>query len=270
LTDQVRQQEPLNFKALTWIESTMSAGQTLAATRPLTVQDLVEYKPRLVFAGDGTPAHPSKYNRDNFAFLPFQLSANQYEVPYYVATLDVTHVWNSSGDPLDHSTYDMPDQQFDVKIGNIQGIGATVTAYDPLLGTSEPVSIIASTPTTLTVRLQAVDYPRFLQITESKSGPLIQDPEARFVGNGQVKITWSTNIPAKAIVTYGSDWTTRGSKSVIVPSSALLSRSITIPNCHPGITAVRITVTSPSGLTTSWPRWDQDPAGQVLVTASGG
>ncbi len=268
LTDAVRQMEPPGLKAMTWINTTMSAGQPLAATCPLTVQDLIEYQPRLVFAGDGTAAHPSKYNRDQFAFMPFQLSANQYTIPYYVMTLDVTHVWNPNADPLDPSRYDMPSQQFDVTIGNIQGQGATVSAYDPLKGTVVPATVVASTPTTLTVRLQAVDYPRFLQVTEAKNSPLISQPQAVYAGHGQVKVTWHTNIPVKAVVTYGTDWTTRAAKTITVPASSQLTGSVTLSGCNPGVVAVRIKAASATGLTTAWPRWDEDPAGQVVVPAT--
>ena len=79
-------------------------------------------------------------------------------------TLDVTHVWNPVAGPLDPARYDMPDQDFDVTLSNVQGQGATVSAYDPLRGVAVPVAVVASTPTTLTVRLKAVDYPRFLQV----------------------------------------------------------------------------------------------------------
>lgn len=265
LNNNVRQVEPPGLKAMTWINSTMSAGQPLDATCALKVNDLIEYKPRLVFAGDGSAAHPNKWNRDQFAFLPFQLSANQYEIPYYVMTTDVTHIWDPSADPLDPARYNMPEQDFDVTIGNICGDGATVSAYDPLTGSVVPVTVVSSTPTTLTVRLKAVDYPRFLQVTESKDSPLILDPKVTYVGNQQIQVSWSTNTPIKATVTYGDGWQNRSATEVALPASSSLKRIYTIPNTEPGVTAVRIKVVSSGGLTTTWPRWDEDPVGQVIV-----
>lgn len=265
LTTQVRQSVPAGLKAMTWINNTMSTGQALATTCPLSVQNVVEYQPRLVFAGDGTAAHPNRYNRDEFAFLPFQLSANQYEIPYYVVSLDMTHVWNQSADPLDPARYDMPDQQFDVTIGNVQGTGATVSAYDPLKGTVVPVAVVSSTATTVTVRVSAVDYPRFLQVTEAKAAPLISQPTVTYAGKGLVKVSWKTNVPVKAVVTYGTDWTTRSTSTITVPASSALTGSVTIPNAKAGMLAVRIKVTAANNLNAAWPCWDQDPAGQIVI-----
>lgn len=268
ITPAVQQAIPLGLKAMTWINSTMSDSKPLDSTCALTVNDLVEYKPRLVFAGDGTAAHPDKWNRDQFAFLPFELSANQYEIPYYVMTMDVTHVWDPTADPLDPARYNMPDQDFDVTIGNICGDGATVSAYDPLQGTVVPVTVAASTPTTLTVRLKAVDYPRFLQVTEAKDAPLILDPKVSYLGNQQIQVTWGTNTPVKASITYGNGWQNRSANEVALPTSSSLTQTYTIPNAKPGVTAVRIKVVSSGGLTTTWPRWDEDPAGQVVVPST--
>jgi hypothetical protein len=43
----------------------METGAALAAPRPLRVDDLVEYKPRLMFAGDGSPARPHRAGVDS-------------------------------------------------------------------------------------------------------------------------------------------------------------------------------------------------------------
>ena len=88
------------------------------------------------------------------------------------------------------------------------------------------------------------------------------------MGGGQVKVSWQTNMPVKAVVTYGGDWTHRGATTINLAASGHLSESLTIPNCAPGAPAVRIKVTSANGLTDVWPRWDEDPAGQVIVPAT--
>ncbi len=268
LTDQARQTIPTGLLAMARINTLMSRGQSLDVTRPLSVQDVVEYQPRLVFAGDGTPAHPDRTNVDQFAFLPFQLSAKQYAIPYYVMSLDVSHVWSKKWSPLNHARYDMPDQGFDVTIANVRGQGATVVAYDPLTDKSVPVSVVSSSPTTLTVHLRAVDYPRFLMLTEQSNGPLIQQPQVSNLGGGHIKVTWSTNVPANAVVSFGSDWTKRGGQAVSVPASGQLTNSVTFTGVIFGVPAVRITVTDANGLSDVWPRWDEDPAGQVVLPPS--
>lgn len=267
LTPAVRAGVPPVYKGLTWFSKLMNTGLPLDAPRPLAVADLIEYKPRLAYAGDGTAANPSKWNRDEFALMPFQLGAGKYAIPYYVVTLDVTHSWNASKDLLDPSRYDMPPQQYDVTIDNIAGVGATVTDYDPLTNASVPVSVVASSPRTMTLRLQAADYPRVLTVTEAQPGPLITNPRISATESGKVTVTWTTNIPVKARLTYGQDWEQRSANEMDMPGTATRF-SATLPGVWTGVVAARIMVESPTGLTDVWPRWDEDPAGQTVVPGS--
>jgi hypothetical protein len=78
LTPAVRATVPRGWWAVQWVSNLMKSGENLEATRALHVDDLIEHQPRLVFAGDGTAAHPSKWHRDYFAFLPFQLTPQNY------------------------------------------------------------------------------------------------------------------------------------------------------------------------------------------------
>ncbi|MBV9468439.1 MAG: hypothetical protein JO316_15805 [Abitibacteriaceae bacterium] len=267
LTPEVRAVVPPEFKGMSWLARVMADGENLAAPRPLQVEKLVEYKPRLVFAGDGTPAHPHRWNRDQFAFLPFQLTASKFMIPYYVVTLDVTHRWDKQKDVLDPKRYDMPDQEFDVTVSNVAGPGTTVTAYDPLTNTPLPVRVVSTTANSLTVRLRAVDYPRILQVTEAKVGPQIIEPQVA-LNKDQLTVSWKTNIPARAVqVTYGPDWPHRSSHEIDVPAdkttSGKTTYSVKVP-ANAGVNAVRIRVAA-NGLSDVWPRWDEDPVGQVVV-----
>jgi hypothetical protein len=142
--------------------------QLLEVTRALSVTELVEHQPRLGFKGDGTPEHPDRFNRDDLACLPFQLAADKYAIPYYVVTRNMVHDWNSSLGPLDPARYNMPEQIFDLTLQNLRGDGAKVSAWDPLSDQSVPVTVLASGENTLKVRLETVDYPRFLIIEESR------------------------------------------------------------------------------------------------------
>jgi len=263
LTDEVRATIPPEFTGLAWLKNLMAKGIEMPEPRALRVDKLVEYKPRLVFAGDGTPAHPHVWNRDWFAFLPFQLTANEYVIPYYVVTLDVTHEWDKTKDPLDPARYDMPDQEFDVTIGNVRGIGARVSCYDPLTNRDVPVKTVAATPTSLTVRLRTVDYPRVLRVIEDQAGPLILDPVVRGADDGTLTVSWKTNMPVTASITYGRGWENRSARRIdLLPG--LTEYAVTIPTDITGVAAVRITV-SAHGLTNAWPRWDEDPRGQVVI-----
>jgi Glycosyl transferase family 2 len=123
LTERVRAQVGPQLKVLARVNRLMKSGQALEVTRPLAVTELVEHQPRLVFKGDRTPEHPDRFNRDDFACLPFQLAADKYAIGYYVVTRNMVHDWNSKLDPLDPARYDMPEQTFDLTLRNLRGAG---------------------------------------------------------------------------------------------------------------------------------------------------
>ncbi len=264
LTDEVRKTVPPEFTGLGWLVKLLDSGQPLKSPRALALNELVEYKPRLAYAGDGTPAHPHRWNRDNFVFLPYQLNTSHYVIPYYVATLDVSHAWDAAKDPLDPARYDMPEQEFDVTVGNLRGAGAKVSVYDPLTNTDVPAQIVADTENSLTVRLKTVDYPRVLQITETQPGMQIFDPRATLGRDGNITVAWRTNLPAAAAsVSYGKSWGRRDD-NVIELEKGKTEYRVTIPaaRLEGSVPAVRVRV-SANGLAAVWPRWDEDPAGQV-------
>jgi hypothetical protein len=243
----------------------MDTGKTIKTPRQLQVNELIEYKPRLAYPGDGTLAHPNRWNRDNFAFMPYQLSTNQFVIPYYVATLDVTHVWDKTKPAMDPARYDMPEQDFDVTIGNIRGVGAIVSGYDLLTNTDVPVQIVASNENSLTVRLKTVDYPRVLRVTEKQAGPQILDARAELQKDGTICVSWRTNIPvSSASVSYGRTWERRDDNVINLEKDKTVYQ-VSIPALGmKGVPSVRIRV-GVNGLTNIWPRWDEDPAGQVVI-----
>ena len=264
LTPAVRKTVPAGWAATGWMTKLMRTGEALDAPRALRVDALVEHHPRLVFAGDGTAAHPSRWNRDYFAFLPYQLSARRFAVPYYVVTLNATQTYRPTLNPLDPARYDMPPQEYDVTIGNCLGRGAQVTAYDPLKSVAVPVKTLSATATSLTVRLTATDYPRVLLVSEAAPGPQILSPHLAPNGKDGVLVTFSTNVPADRVgCTYGRDWPQRGAREVVVPGGKT-HYAIRLPVGDADMAAVRVRVSS-HGLTTEWPRWDEDPAGQIVL-----
>ena len=232
-------------------------------TRPLAVSELVEHQPRLVFKGDGTSAHPDRFNRDDFACLPFQLAAGKYAIPYYVVTRNMVHDWNPSLAPLDPARYDMPEQIFDLTLQNIRGTDAKVSAWDPLTDKKVPVEVLASEENTLKVRLGTVDYPRFLIVEEAQAGPLILAPQLRREADGQVEVSFRTNLPAEAKLTWGPCPQRDGEGHAQLPKGTAFSYRIAKLEKQSG---VRVTIDH-DGLTTPWPRWGYDDAG-VLWPAS--
>lgn len=264
LTPAVRKTVPAGWGAVRWMTRLMETGEPLAATRALRVDALVERRPRLVFRGDGTAAHPSRWGRDFFAFLPFQLSAKRFAVPYYVVTLNAGQSWRPGLGPLDPTRYDLPDEEYDVTIGNCAGREARVSAYDPLRGSAVPVKVLAATASTLTVRLSATDAPRVLLIDEAEPGPLIEVPHVSPHGAGRAVVSWTTNVPVSSVrVTYGRDWPLRGAREVAVAGGGT-HFAVLLPVGKADMVACRIRV-SARGLTTEWPRWDEDPAGQLVL-----
>jgi hypothetical protein len=265
LNEEVRKTVPPEFTGLGWLVRLMDTGKTIKTPRQLQVNELIEYKPRLAYPGDGTLAHPNRWNRDNFAFMPYQLSTNQFVIPYYVATLDVTHVWDKTKPAMDPARYDMPEQDFDVTIGNIRGVGAIVSGYDLLTNTDVPVQIVASTDNSLTVRLKTVDYPRVLRVTEKQAGPQILDARAELQKDGSISVSWRTNIPvSSASVSYGRSWERRDDNVINLEKDKTVYQ-VSIPALGmKGVPSVRIRV-GVNGLTNIWPRWDEDPAGQVVI-----
>ena len=88
-----------------------------------------------------------------FAFLPYQVNARRFVIPYYVMTRDVTR--------------DLPDEAFTLTVKGLHGLGATVTVYDPLNDVSVPVTVIARQTNSLTLRLTTGDYPYLLTVEET-------------------------------------------------------------------------------------------------------
>jgi hypothetical protein len=126
----------------------------LTNTRQLQVVSISDTHDHYQFAGDGTAAHPNLYNRDVFAFLPYQINARRFIIPYYVMTRDVMK--------------DLPPEQFTVQIKGIKGEGASVTAYDPINDRDVPLVVNGKGPDTLSVKLTATDYPYLLTVQETQ------------------------------------------------------------------------------------------------------
>ncbi len=259
LTPQALAHVGLQVKVLERLTKLFGAAKPLAVPCPLTVRKLVEHRPRLVFKGDGTPEHPNIYNRDDFACMPFQFSANRYAVGFYVVTPNVTQSWDKKAGLLSPARYNMPPQTFDLTLGNVRGTGAAVSVYDPMTGKTLPVRVLADTRSSLTVRLVTTDYPRFLMITESRPSPLIRAPALAVKANGMAAVSFRSNVTAPAKVTWGElpIRTRDGQARLVAPADGRFTYEIPHLRVQAG---VRVTIKS-HGLTARWPIWGYDVAG---------
>ncbi len=118
------------------------------------------------FAGDGTAAHPSLYDRDVLAVLPFQSSPTRFVVPVYVMTRDLLTLYEPGAPATDLSRFDLPPETFQITLGNLPETAdpPTVSAYDPLRGEATPARLVSRQGTTAVFELAATDYPRLLTV----------------------------------------------------------------------------------------------------------
>ena len=118
------------------------------------------------FAGDGTAAHPTLYDRDVLAVLPFQSSPTRYVIPFYVMTQDLLTLYQPGQPAEDVSRFDLPDESFRIKLGNLPESAAdpTVSAHDPLSDTSTPARLLSREGTSAEFEISATDYPRMLTV----------------------------------------------------------------------------------------------------------
>ncbi len=204
LNDQTRAAAGPQIKALKAVSDLMKSGVPIETARPLRVEKVTEPEPRLALKGDGTPAHPDQFNRNDLAVLPFQLDQNKFAVAYYVVTRDLTRAWQPAFGPLDARRYDMKPETFYVTLSNLFGDQAVVYSYDPITGSKTKVAITDSSPNTIAVELETVDYPRFLIIEEKKdrTGPLISNTKL-FKNGAEAAFQFQTNAAGSATITWG-------------------------------------------------------------------
>jgi hypothetical protein len=168
------------------LTESMGGAKPIGSRRALSLNELTDYSSNVQFAGNPADLlhHPPLYNRDVFAFLPFQVSASRFVIPVYVMTRNVARVYrpDASDDP---TRFDLPPERYRLAIGGVDGVDAEVTATDPLTGESVPVEVVSATGSELTVELPVTDSPRLLTIQETSAGteppaeePPIEEPPA--------------------------------------------------------------------------------------------
>jgi hypothetical protein len=118
------------------------------------------------FQGDGTPAHPSLYDREALAVLPFQASPTKFVIPIYVMTRNLLTLYKPSAPTNDTTRFDLPNETFRVTLANLPQTTnpPTLSAYDPLRGGDTPARLLAHSGDTVEIELAASDYPRVLTL----------------------------------------------------------------------------------------------------------
>jgi hypothetical protein len=134
--------------------------------RQLTLLSIAQDGDHAQFTGDGTTAHPSLYDREVLAVLPFQSSPTRFVIPVYVMTRDLLTLYEPEAPTSDIHRFDLPNETFRITLGNLPETATppTIAAYDPLRNETTPAKLIAQAGHTATIEIAATDYPRILTI----------------------------------------------------------------------------------------------------------
>jgi hypothetical protein len=146
--------------------SAFAGPSTFTTPRSLTLNAIADQGNWTQFAGDGTAAHPPLYNRQVVAFFPFQVSNNKFVVPAYVMTRNMDTLYNPSAPSTDVTRFDLPPQTYRLSVGGLNTASLTVTATDPMTGSSVPVTVTPTSSTTADLQLPLSDYPRLITIQD--------------------------------------------------------------------------------------------------------
>lgn len=177
--------------ALKSLQNTMGAFSgaiPLSVSRQLGVDVTSLGTQYSAFKGDAT--HPDLYDRDLFAFLPFQVNPQKFVVGTYVMSYDITT-------PI-------PAQDFRQTIKNVNGLTASVTYYDPITNETLPVNVVSRDANSITVVTSNVDYPRLLTIDENPTTAPDQASRGPLSVRPTVQITAPTNntkVASNSVVT---------------------------------------------------------------------
>jgi hypothetical protein len=134
---------PPPLKALRNMTRTFAGAVRLQEIRPLAVEVSTLGEPKKIFDGP-TPL----WNRDAFAFLPWQTKENEYVVAIYVMTWD--------------GVANLPEERYKMTIR-----GATagkVALFDPVTGRDVPLKVLRQEPGILEVEVSVIDTPRLLTL----------------------------------------------------------------------------------------------------------
>ncbi len=124
----------------------------LANPRNLEVAFIKENHNNYQFEGDGSKAHPKLYNRELFTFLPYQVNAKKFVIPYYVMTRDIAE--------------DLPAETYEIGIKGLKAEKLKLKVYDPVRDKYLSEVNFKQKSDRVIVELEAKDYPYLLIIEE--------------------------------------------------------------------------------------------------------
>ena len=134
--------------------------------RALTLQSIADQGNWMQFAGDGSAAHPSLYNRNVVTFFPFQTDANKFVIPAYVMTRDMGTVINPNAGWGSAAQYDLPAATYRLAVGGLNTSALKVSATDPDTGASVPATVVSAANGQATIELPLTDSPRLLVLQD--------------------------------------------------------------------------------------------------------
>jgi hypothetical protein len=134
--------------------------------RQLRLLSIAQRGNRLQFAGDGTPAHPSLYDREALAVFPFQAAPGRFVIASYVMTRNLDKVYRSRLPATDEKRYDLPPETFRIRLGNVPDSRRppSVVAYDPLLERHTRARLVSRKGHEIILEAPLTDYPRLLTV----------------------------------------------------------------------------------------------------------
>jgi hypothetical protein len=149
--------------AVSRLVAAFAGSQPKPRVSPLSLVSVAQEGNHAQFQGDGTAAHPTLFDRDVLAFLPFEVRPGRYVVPVYVMTRDITKLYRPQAPASDVTRFDLPPEIFALTIGGIPP-NARVSATDPLTGAQVPVHVDSRSGSRIVVRMPVTDSPRLLTI----------------------------------------------------------------------------------------------------------
>jgi len=145
--------------------SQMQGPGPAGAARQLKLDSIAQEGNHAQFAGDGTAAHPTLYDRNVLAVLPFQTSPKRFVIPVYVMTRDLMTLYEPAKPESDITRFDLPSENFTIKLSNLPaGEPPKVSAYDPLRKQATPARLVSQEGESAEFEIAATDYPRLLTL----------------------------------------------------------------------------------------------------------
>lgn len=187
-------------RALSRTLATTTPDGPMTEPRTLTLTRIHDYSGHYQFAGDGSAAHPTLFDRDVVAFFPYQVSDRTWVAGAYVMTRNLATNYNPSAPDSDPTRYDLPGEIFRLSLGGVSSCNLNVSATDPMTGTAVAASLVSCSVPTAVIELPLTDSPRMLTIQEPEP-PLVRgayrpvDP-VRIRPVGGAPGTSSVNFPA--------------------------------------------------------------------------